>query len=143
MTSSVGTLRPQVVARAGNCCEYCLISQTDRLFSFHVEHIVAEKHRGETKLENLCLSCPQCNNFKGSDLTSIDPETDLITPLFNPRKQKWSEHFRLNGPIIEPLTSEGRVTVWTLRLNESQRVIERETLIEAGTYPCAALLSNE
>src|SRR4051812_47358880 len=115
-------LRRQVRDRAENCCEYCLLDQGDHLFSFHVEHIVAEKHGGATIANNLCLSCPECNCYKGSDLGSIDPETGLLTPLFNPRTQAWSDHLALEDNIIKPLTAEGRVTVFLLRLNSDEQL---------------------
>lgn len=56
-------------------------------------------------------------------------------PLFNPRRQRWSEHFQLNRAHIEPLTAEGRVTVFLLRLNDSERIVERELLIPLDRYP--------
>lgn len=85
-------IRQLVIERAGNCCEYCLLSRATRNVSFHVEHIVALKHRGETSLDNLCLSCPECNANKGSDLTSIDEETGETVNLYHPRKQRWDNH---------------------------------------------------
>ncbi|WP_366048772.1 HNH endonuclease [Microcoleus sp. PH2017_11_PCY_U_A] len=36
--------------RATGCCEYCLIPETLALSSHQVDHIIAEKHRGETVL---------------------------------------------------------------------------------------------
>ncbi len=135
MTRVNGELRRQVIERASGCCEYCLISREDRLMPFHVDHVIAEKHRGLTALNNLCLSCPNCNEYKGSDLASIDPETGEITPLFNPRKHRWNDHFKLNHAFIEPLTAEGRATVFLLRLNEPSRLSERELLIAEGRYP--------
>jgi len=65
-------LRRAVTERAGDCCEYCRISQSDQFFVFEIDHIIAEKHGGQTLSENLCLSCPDCNAFKGSDIASID-----------------------------------------------------------------------
>jgi len=130
------SLRQRVIARAGNCCEYCLLSQEDNFLPFEVDHIIAEKYRGTTDAENLCLSCPNCNAFKGSDIGSIDPFTNVLTPLFNPRQQVWTEHFRLNGAVIEPLTPEGRVTVFLLRLNQPEQVAERTHLIALNRYPC-------
>lgn len=129
-------LRRQVVERAGNCCEYCLLNQEDNFLPFEVDHIISEKHGGETNSENLCFSCPYCNGYKGSDIGSIDRQTGVLTLLFNPRQQTWLEHFRLNGARIEPLTPEGRVTVFLLRLNREEQVAEREGLIELGRYPC-------
>ncbi|MBZ0297001.1 MAG: HNH endonuclease [Anaerolineae bacterium] len=129
-------IRRQVIERAGNCCEYCLLSQEDSTFSFQVDHVIAEKHEGETVLENLSLSCPNCNSYKGSDIGSIDRETGKLTALYNPRIQSWGDHFRLDGPVIEPLTPEGRVTVRLLRLNRSEQIEERRGLIAFGRYPC-------
>lgn len=136
MTYINAELRRQVMMRAGNCCEYCRLSQEDNTFSFQIDHVIAEKHEGKTSLENLSLSCPNCNGFKGSDIGSIDRETGKLTPLYNPRTQIWAEHFRLDGPIIEPLTPEGRVTVRLLKLNQVEQVDERRGLIVLGRYPC-------
>lgn len=130
-------LRRLVIERAGNCCEYCRLSQNDHFFPFELDHIIAQKHDGETEADNLCLSCYLCNGYKGSDIASIDKETGTVTLLFNPRQQKWEEHFRLNGAIIEPLTGEGRITVRLLRLNHSDHIAEREGLILLGRYPCS------
>lgn len=143
MTYINTALRREVVERAGSCCEYCLINEDDENVSFHIEHIIAEKHGGETTEGNLCLSCPACNIYKGTDLASIDWETELIAPLFNPRKQKWSEHFHLNGIVIEPLTPEGRVTVFLLKLNQSERLAERYLWSQIGSYPCTAFETRE
>jgi hypothetical protein len=128
-------LRRQVIERAQWCCEYCLIHQADSLYTHEVDHIRPEKHRGETALNNLCLSCLDCNRNKGSDFGSYDPETEHITPLFNPRTQVWKEHFRLEGARIIPLSPEGRVTEFVLNLNDAVRVRARRALIEGGRYP--------
>jgi hypothetical protein len=136
MTYVSQELRRQVIERAGNCCEYCLISQDNSKFSFHLEHIIAEKHKGQTNLDNLRLSCPTCNAYKGSDISSVDWDiTGDTIPLFNPRKQEWTNHFRSEGARIEPLTPEGRVTVSLLRLNSPERLVERDLLIQLDRYP--------
>jgi hypothetical protein len=129
-------LRREVTARAGNCCEYCRLSQEDNTFSFQIDHVIAEKHEGETVLENLSLSCPNCNGYKGSDIGSIDRETGKLTPLYNPRTQNWDDHFQLSGPFIEPRTPEGRVTVRLLRFNRDAQITERRSLIALGRFPC-------
>ena len=136
MTYIHAELRRFVTERAGNCCEYCRLSQQDNFLPFEIDHIIAEKHGGATDRDNLCLSCSTCNAFKGSDIGSIDSETGALTPLFNPRTQVWSEHFRLQDAIIEPLTPEGRVTVFLLRLNREEQLAERAALLELGRYPC-------
>lgn len=126
------TLRQQVYERAARQCEYCLIPEIASLVSPHVDHIIARKHGGKTELKNLAQACSLCNKHKGSDLTSIDPESGEITPLFHPRRQRWQDHFRLKGAEIIPLTATGRVTVNLLRLNHPERIVEREILLEAG-----------
>jgi hypothetical protein len=59
----------------------------------------------------------------------------IATFLFHPRRQKWEDHFRLNGGVIEPITGEGRVTVKLLRLNTTSHIAQREALIPQGIYP--------
>jgi hypothetical protein len=131
------SLRREVIERAGNCCEYCLVSQEDRFFAYETDHIIAIKHGGPTTSDNLCWSCYLCNGFKGSDLCSVDWDgTGAIVSLFNPRKHKWSDHFRLNGAKIIPITAEGRVTVLLLKLNSIDHVRDRESLIQSNRYPC-------
>jgi len=136
MTTYVpAALRRLVINRANNRCEYCLFPQAASLFALEIEHIIAEKHRGETTLENLALACPHCNRLKGSDLGSIDPDTNQLTPLFHPRHQQWTEHFRLSGVEIIPLSPEGRVTVFLLQFNHPERLEERLILMANGQYP--------
>lgn len=97
MTYIPEQLRRLVVERANGSCEYCLINQQDSLVAHEVDHIIAEKHRGTTTENNLCLSCYECNRHKGSDFASFDLITNAIAMLFNPRHDRWLEHFELNG----------------------------------------------
>ena len=135
MTHIPTALLRLVRQRAGNCCEYCLLHEDDAFFPYEVDHIIAEKHGGQTTADNLCLSCLECNRHKGSDIASLDPETARVVALFHPRRGPWDRHFRLDGPRIEPLTAEGRVTVRPLRLNDPARLLERERLLALGRYP--------
>jgi hypothetical protein len=139
MTYVSAALRRLVTERANAQCEYCRFPQTASLFAFEMEHIIAEKHDGITEAENLALSCPCCNRFKGSDIGSIDPQTQQLTPFFHPRRQEWSDHFQLEGGIIVPLTPEGRVTAKILQFNLSERILEREQLSSVGAYPPSPL----
>jgi hypothetical protein len=125
-------LRRLVRERAKECCEYCLIPELLTLASHWVDHVVAEKHGGQTEEANLALSCVLCNQHKGTDLTSIDPQTGQITPLFHPRRDRWLDHFRVVGGRIEPLTPTGRATVRLLQLNHPDRIEERELLVRLG-----------
>ncbi len=128
-------LRRVVSERAEGRCEYCLYPEAASFLAFEVERIIAEKHGGATTADNLALACPYCNRFKGTDLGSLDPETGQLTPFFNPRTQRWDDHFRYEGAYIVPLTPEGRVTVAILRFNHPDRILERQPLISAGIYP--------
>jgi hypothetical protein len=119
------TLRRQVIERAGNRCEYCLLPAEVAFFPHEVDHVVAEKHGGATESNNLALACWRCNRHKGSDLASFDPQTGQLSPLFNPRAQVWTEHFAYEQERIIGLTPEGRTTVNLLRLNSEERLIER------------------
>lgn len=103
-------LRKQVIERAENRGEYCRFPQSMTLLAFEMEHIISEKHSGTTTLDNLALACPYCNRnrAKGTDIGSIDPETNQLTPFFNPRTQTWQDHFTPSGATIIPQTAEGR-----------------------------------
>ncbi len=121
--------------RAGGRCEYCQVSQEDLELPFEIDHIIAKKHHGPTRAGNLCLACFACNNHKGSNISGIDEFTKRIVPLFNPRRHKWSKHFRWDGPILVGLTPAGRATVSVLEINLDYRVDLREGLIELGMFP--------
>jgi 5-methylcytosine-specific restriction endonuclease McrA len=118
-------LRRQVRERARERCEYCLLAEVRAFFPHEPDHIVALKHGGQTSPENLALACFDCNRFKGSDIASIDPVSGVLAPLFNPRTQRWTDHFRLRDGHISPLTPVGRATVSLLRLNLTQRIVVR------------------
>jgi len=135
MTYIPESLRREVRERAKGNCEYCLLNERYAIKQHEVDHIRAEKHGGLTVLENLCLSCFDCNHFKGSDLSSIDPLTDEVVTLYHPRRDVWTKHFRLNGVQIEGLTPAGRVTVKLLQMNTLDRISRRWRLIEIGGYP--------
>jgi hypothetical protein len=125
-------LRQLVDERAQNCCEYCLMPEMAVLFAHQVDHIIAEKHGGATDADNLALACVICNKYKGSDIASIDVETDEVVRLYHPRRDVWREHFVLTEARILPLSAIGRVTANLLQLNRIERIAERKLLIDAG-----------
>jgi 5-methylcytosine-specific restriction endonuclease McrA len=88
------SLRALVRARAERRCEYCRLHETDQpLFPFHIEHIIAKKHRGDDNSTNLAWACHECNLAKSSNLSGRDPITARVIVLFNPRRQRWERHF--------------------------------------------------
>lgn len=136
MTYIPQDLRQQISQNAQDRCEYCHIHEQYVLKRHEVDHIYAEKHGGETIEDNLCLSCFDCNRYKGSDLCSIDGLSGGLVELYHPRNQRWQDHFQLlpNG-FIEPLTPQGRVTVRLLQINSPERIKERHRLMGLGRYP--------
>lgn len=119
-------LRNLIYERAAGCCEYCLISETVSFATHRIDHIIAEKHGGRTVEENLALSCAVCNRYKGSDIASIDNETGSIVPLFNPRKDVWSEHFKIENGVFTGVTPNARATIRLLQINSPARIEERK-----------------
>jgi len=135
-------LRHLVAARANHLCEYCLLHEEDTYFGCEVDHVVSRKHGGLTEEDNLAYACALCNRNKGSDLGSLEPDTGELVRFYNPRRDRWTDHFRLadDGVTIAPLTPIGRVTVRILGLNLNDRLLERTELREIGRYPPEAAL---
>ena len=94
---------------------------------------------GSTDAANLGLACLFCNRNKGSDIASVAPNSSRLVRFFNPRIDRWSDHFRLgvDGISIIPLTEIGEATVRIFGINAGERLLERDTLREAGRYPTA------
>lgn len=136
MSNVPARLRRAVVRRAHGRCEYCRIHQDDVILAHEPDHIIAIKHGGKTVLENLANACLLCNRFKGSDIASIDRLTGAIVRLFDPRNDRWDEHFRVatDGRIV-PLTAIGRVTERLLKFNLLESRQTRKLLMEEGGYP--------
>ncbi|PSN20809.1 hypothetical protein C7271_00375 [filamentous cyanobacterium CCP5] len=59
--------------RAKGRCEYGLIHQNFSIYTHEVDHIIAQKHGGQTTADNLVLSCLSYNRHKGTDLATYDP----------------------------------------------------------------------
>jgi 5-methylcytosine-specific restriction endonuclease McrA len=104
---SSAALRCAVADRAYHCCKYCGITDEATLVPHEPDHIVGEQHGGETMLANLAYACFRCNRYKGPNIATRDPQTGSLAPLFNPRTERWSTHFHLDGAAIIPLTPVG------------------------------------
>jgi hypothetical protein len=68
----------------------------------------------------------RCNAYKGPNPTSIDPDTNALVPLTNPREDVWGDHFADHGGRVTGLTPKGRATVRLLNMNAPRRVELRE-----------------
>ena len=127
-------LRRIVASRAGFLCEYCLIHEDETFFGCEVDHVISRKHGGLTA-ENLAYACLICNRPKGTDLGSILESGGPLTRFFDPRRDSWNDHFRYDGATILSLTEIGEVTARIFGFNDTERVLERATLIAVGRYP--------
>lgn len=128
-------LQRQVRQRAGGRCEYCRLPESPANYRFPIDHVVARQHRGPTESDNLALSCPHCNLHKGPNLTGIDPDTGAVVPLFNPRRDRWVEHFAWRAAGLIGLTPIGRTTIEVLAMNDVPSLRWRQALIDEGFFP--------
>ncbi len=130
-------LKQLIFADAGYRCGYCLTPASFLPVRFEIEHIIPESAGGKTARENLWLSCPSCNSFKGVKVEAIDPDTQKIVPLFNPRRQSWFEHFTwsIDDTRIIGSTANGRATVEALKLNHSWWHSCRSEWVLRGDFP--------
>lgn len=127
-------LRNEIRSRANGRCEYCRIHESLLLTGCEVDHIVSRKHGGPGDLSNLALSCARCNRAKGTDIGSKHPATGQFVPLFNPRLDRWDEHFLMDDARIIGITPIGEVTVTLLRFNDHERLMERSLLQRGGSW---------
>jgi len=131
------SLRRQVIERAGHRCEYCQAPEAIFNFAFEVEHVVPVGRGGDDSDITRALSCRCCNVFKSDQLDGIDSKTGEMVPLFNPRTQKWDDHFSAdlgNGTLIG-LTPTGRATVDRLQMNRLTQVAARKQWMRLRLFP--------
>ena len=92
---------------------------------------------GSSDEDNLWLACARCNRYKGGQLEALDPASGEVHPLYNPRSQRWRDHFQWDagGAVVRGLTPVGRCTVVALQLNHEHTVAVRRNWIGAGWHP--------
>jgi hypothetical protein len=120
-----------------NYCEYCVLPSNFSTDFFHFEHIIPVVLNGKTELENLARSCGICNNNKRDKIEHIDPLTQQIVRLYNPRQDIWTDHFQWSDDdlYIIGLTPIGRATIALLKLNRSNAINLRKLLKMADLHP--------
>lgn len=128
-------LRLTIAVNAEFRCEYCRIHEDDQFYTFQVDHIISLKHGGTTELNNLAYTCSLCNQNKGSNLGTFLPNSKRLIRLFHPRKDKWATHFSIDFGEIIPKTLIASATIKVLDLNNVDRIILRQALMEEGRYP--------
>jgi hypothetical protein len=137
MMSSVQRLRQRIAKQAHFRCGYCLTQELVTGIPLTLEHLMPKAKGGQTTEDNLWLSCRLCNEAKGVLTEADDPETRDTVSLFNPRTQKWEQHFTWSedGTCIIGKTPTGRATVAALSLNSELRIRARALWVEAGWHP--------
>jgi hypothetical protein len=138
-----GITRELVRKRAKYLCEYCHSPERICTSRFTLEHVIPKSLGGSNDIDNLALACRRCNERRYNFLAGFDPKTQAISPLFNPRQQKWSEHFiwTNHGQRILGITPTGRATCQRLDLNDERYQADdsirsaRSFWVKAGLHP--------
>ena len=128
-------LRSEVIRRADGRCEYCRLSQAGQEAVFHVDHVHPVALGGPTEPSNLALACVSCSLRKGARTTARDPQTGKQAPVFHPRNERWTAHFRWVGERIEGVSPTGRAMVELLQMNREIALAIRAEEARLGRHP--------
>lgn len=130
-------LRHKIREKADRLYEYCHTSELWQYVRFTIDHIIPLSKGGTDEMENLCLACFHCNRRKSNKTDGFDPELETESPLFNPRKDRWDDHFIWSEDKLHiiGLTSIGRASVETLDLNRDRIVAIRAADIVVKRHP--------
>lgn len=132
-------LRRRVRDRASDRCEYCRHPAAYSCAPFVCEHVQPRVRGAGDTFAELAWACPACNSHKYDKISSRDPETARLVPLFNPRRQDWNSHFAWSDDFLLILgrTATGRATVASLCLNRLELMNLRQALIAVDEHPPA------
>ncbi len=130
-------VRATVREHARGRCEYCRIDEQWTGHEFTLDHVAPESRGGPSTHENLAYVCIGCNVRKSNKTEAPDPVSGENTPLFNPRAQRWSDHFCWSADtrLILGLTPTGRATVLALSLNRELLIKHRDLMLTNGLHP--------
>jgi 5-methylcytosine-specific restriction endonuclease McrA len=137
------SIKQAVRERANYLCEYCHSQERLSANRFTFDHIIPRSLGGSDDISNLALACRRCNERRYNFVAGIDPETQGIVPIYNPRQQQWEEHliWTENGAVLQGITAIGRATCVRLDLNDT-RYPENDSIretrrfwIQAGLHP--------
>jgi hypothetical protein len=138
------SLYQQIRQRAQFRCEYCHYPEILSTAPLSIDHLQPRSLGGTDQLNNLALACRRCNERRYNFTSGTDPETGTEVALFNPRLQRWADHFiwSSDGFSIVGLTSTGRATCDLLDLNDERRaekfiVNSRKLWVKASFHPPA------
>ncbi|MEK6301727.1 MAG: HNH endonuclease signature motif containing protein [Acidobacteriota bacterium] len=128
---------PVIAQRANHRCEYCRAPEALFNFPFEVEHILPTSQGGQDNEANLALACRACNIHKADCTTTSDALTQAEVLLFNPRLNRWQDHFELEIETgsIRGLTPMGRGSVARLQMNSGAQQAARIRWTQLGLFP--------
>ena len=130
------SLSDLVHERSNGLCEYCRLPQSSQEATFHIDHIHPQAAGGPTSAENLALACVTCSLRKAARTKVRDAVTGQLVPLFHPRRDLWSDHFRwTRGGKIAGRTPLGRATAIALAMNRPAIIAIRQTLVKLEEFP--------
>jgi hypothetical protein len=135
MSAGAEQFREAVVKRADNRCEYCQLPAQFQISGFEIDHILPRSRGGQTDLANVTLACPHCNARKWAHIDGEDPDSGQRVALFNPRTQRWEDHFQWSEQhpfTLVGISLYGRATVARLHMNHPDLVHIRRLLAELG-----------
>lgn len=130
-------LQAQVLADAGHRCGFCRSDERLSGIALSTEHLLPRAAGGTTVRENLWRSCRACNELKSAQTHAVDPETGETVALYNPRQQRWLEHFAWSedGVRMVGRTPIGRATIAALQLNRPLLVAARRRWVVGDWHP--------
>ncbi|MEM6500649.1 MAG: HNH endonuclease [Cyanobacteria bacterium P01_C01_bin.89] len=115
-------IRQLVRDRAKYLCEYCHSLEEASAARFEIDHIQPRSRGGSDAPDNLALACQRCNGYRYNFTEGTDPKSQATLNLFNPRLDRWHEHFCWSADClrIKGLTAKGRATCDRLDLNDDR-----------------------
>ena len=129
---------PLVTVRARHRCEYCHAPEIIFNTRFEVDHIKPIAKGGTDDPINFALACRICNGHKSATENAIDPLSQQLVSLFNPRQQVWEDHFEVESKSpfkIVGKTAIGRATVERLKFNSPRQLAARALWIKLAIFP--------
>jgi hypothetical protein len=134
--------RQRIRQRARFLCEYCHSSEEASTSRFTLDHLTPQSLGGDHTEANLALACHRCNGRRYNFTNAIDPQTQTLVPLFNPRVHQWSGYFIWSNDSTQVIgqTAIGRAIVKRLDINDDRHddgsiVKARRLWIRGGWHP--------
>jgi len=116
-----------------------LLPQSSQEAVFHIDHIQPRAAGGPTSAENLALACVTCSLKKAARTLGLDPISKQFVPLFHPRQDHWSDHFRWTQECrLVGQTATSRATIKALAMNRPAVISIRKALVKLGWMSIAS-----